>query len=183
LAAAADIISEHGVDGMTLADVGVAAGYSRGLPAHYYRTKTKLLEAVATYIIDGFANRLAETSSFKPGLDALLGSVENYLTITPQGRNRAIALQTLLAESLSEVALRSAVVQLNERSLRRLASTIKTGIANGEIRPDVDAERQAMIILGTLRSLVAMWLIDSRSIDLESTRKALVSCLKDALAV
>jgi len=57
---------------MTLADVGIAAGYSRGLPAHYFGNKTGLLEAIATHIVDGFANRLAETPRFKPGIEALL---------------------------------------------------------------------------------------------------------------
>ena len=36
LDAALRIVAERGTDGMTLAEVGEAAGYSRGLPAHYF---------------------------------------------------------------------------------------------------------------------------------------------------
>ena len=39
LEAATRIIGKTGVETFTLADVGEAAGYSRGLPAHYFKTK------------------------------------------------------------------------------------------------------------------------------------------------
>jgi len=68
---------------MTLADVGIAAGYSRGLPAHYFGNKTGLLEAIATHIVDGFANRLAETRGSNPVSRHLLGSIETYLSVDP----------------------------------------------------------------------------------------------------
>src|SRR5258708_3482259 len=54
LAAAVAIVSDRGIEGTTLADVGVAAGYSRGLPAHYFGRKSDLVAAVASYIADGF---------------------------------------------------------------------------------------------------------------------------------
>ena len=181
LVAAAEIIAERGVEGMTLADVGVAAGYSRGLPAHYYGNKNGLLEAVAGYIADGFANRLDQGGRFKPGLPTLLGAVENYLTASPRTRKNTVTLQSLIAESLTEPALRSSVSHVNDRSLDRLAAMIRTGIEQGEIRADVDPERQAIIILGALRALVAMWLIDSRDVNLETIRKAFSACVKRAL--
>ncbi|MHC4046822.1 TetR/AcrR family transcriptional regulator [Bradyrhizobium sp. 23AC] len=178
LTAAAEIIAERGVEGLTLADVGVAAGYSRGLPAHYYGNKNGLLEAVASYIADGFANRLDQGSRFKPGLPTLLGAAENYLTGTPRTRKNTVTLQSLIAESLTEPALRSSVSHVNDRSLERLAAMIRTGIAAGEIRAGVDPEREAIIILGALRALVAMWLIDPRDVNLETVRKVFASCVK-----
>jgi AcrR family transcriptional regulator len=183
LAAAAEIISEHGVDGLTLADVGTAAGYSRGLPAHYFGNKTGLLEAIATYIVDGFATRLEETSERKPGLESLLGSIDTYLTEGPRSRKHAtIALQAVIAESLSEPALRPIITSLNERSVKRLASMIKVGIANGEIRRDIDVEQWATLILGGLRSTITMWLIDSRAVDLAEIRPLFVASVKRAIA-
>jgi len=182
LAAAAEIISDHGVDGMTLTDVGSAAGYSRGLPAHYFGNKTGLLEAIATYIVDGFANHLAETPQFKPGLESLLGSIGAYLSVGPRSRKRATALQAVIAESLSEAALRPTIAALNDRSIRRLADSITVGVRNGEIRKDIDAEKQAIIILGTLRAIVTMWLIDSDAFDLEEIRNAFVASVRRTLA-
>ncbi|MGJ4932383.1 TetR/AcrR family transcriptional regulator [Bradyrhizobium sp. HKCCYLS2038] len=183
LAAAAEIIAERGVEGMTLADVGIAAGYSRGLPAHYYGNKNGLLEAVAGYIAEGFANRLDQGGRFEPGLPTLLGAVESYLTATPRSRKNTVTLQSLIAESLTEQALRGAVSQVNDRSLQRLAAMIRTGIDRGEVRPDVNPDREAVIILGALRALIAMWLIDPRDVNLEVVRKAFAGSVRRALTL
>jgi AcrR family transcriptional regulator len=183
LAAAAEIICDHGVDGLTLTDVGMAAGYSRGLPAHYFGNKTGLLEAIAIYIVDGFASRLAETSEVKPGFKSLLNSIDLYLSEGPRSRKHAtIALQAVIAESLSEPALRPTITSLNDRSIKRLGSMMRVGIANSEIRRDVDVDQWAMMILGGLRSIITMWLIDPREIDLAQVRAFFVASINRALA-
>jgi AcrR family transcriptional regulator len=182
LAAAADIVAERGVDGLTLAEVGAAAGYSRGLPAHYYGNKNGLLEAVANYISDGFASRLEQSSESKSALAALLGAVGSYLSVVPRTRKRAVTVQAIIAESLTESALRPAVTGINERSVKRLAGMIRTGMERGEIRRDIDPERQASILLGALRTLMAMWLIDPQAAALEPLRDAFVACVRRTLA-
>lgn len=45
LRAAIELLATRGYDGFTLAEVGKAAGYSRGLPAHYFGCKEELLAA------------------------------------------------------------------------------------------------------------------------------------------
>ena len=57
LEAAVRIIGKTGVETFTLADVGEAAGYSRGLPAHYFETKSGLLAAVVRYLVDNYFHR------------------------------------------------------------------------------------------------------------------------------
>jgi len=102
-------------------------------------------------------------------------SIENTL-------NEALGnLQAVIAESLSEPALRPTITSLNERSIKRLANMIKVGIANGEIRRDIDVEQWATMILGGLRSTITMWLIDSRSVDLAEVRTLFVASVKRAL--
>jgi AcrR family transcriptional regulator len=179
LAAATEIIARHGVDGLTLGQVGTAAGYSRGLPAHYYGNKTGLLEAVAWHITDGFANRLAQTENFKPGLEMLLGAVANYLA--PTTAKGPVTLLTVIMESLTEPALRPAVSKVTERSVRRLAAMVRTAIDNGEIREDIDPEKQAVLILGTMRSLTLLWLLNPKDIRMDAIRDAYVGGLKRML--
>ena len=54
LEAAALIVAENGLEAITLAEAGARAGYSRGLPSHYFKTKADLLSALGAYIIDSF---------------------------------------------------------------------------------------------------------------------------------
>jgi AcrR family transcriptional regulator len=52
LDAATRLIADKGLDGFTLADVGEAAGFSRGLPAHYFKSKDGLLAAVVRRLLE-----------------------------------------------------------------------------------------------------------------------------------
>ena len=57
LEAATDIAAEGGFEAITLAEAGARAGYSRGLPSHYFRTKDDLLSALGVYIVETFLAR------------------------------------------------------------------------------------------------------------------------------
>lgn len=181
LAAAVTLVADRETEGTTLADVGEAAGYSRGLPGHYFGTKSDLIAAVASHISDGFANRLAQTSTRAPGLESLLHSVGSYLDGISQ-REGARALLIALAEALTEPLLNETMKPVTVRSIGRLRTMIEQGKARGEIRADVDAEAQAALILGTLRATVAQWWTDQDRIDLATLRDTYVASLQRSLA-
>lgn len=182
LQAAVAMVSDRGTEGTTLTDVGEAAGYSRGLPGHYFGTKSELIAAVASYIADGFANRLAQASTREPGLDSLLHSVRSYLNGAMQTPASTRALLIALAEALTEPLVAQPMSEVTVRSVRRLRVMIERGIERGEIRDDVDAASQAVLILGTLRSTVALWWTDQERVDLPTLRDAYVSSLERSLA-
>jgi AcrR family transcriptional regulator len=182
LAAAVQLVSDRGTEGTTLADVGEAAGYSRGLPRHYFGSKSDLIAAVASYIADGFANRLAETSTTQPGLESLLHSVRSYFDGALRTPASTRALLIALAEALAEPNLAEPMTKVTVRSIGRLRAMIKHGIERGEIRDDVDPAAQAVLILGTLRSSVAQWWTDQERIDLATLRDTYVASLQRSLA-
>lgn len=182
LAAAVRIVAERGIDGMTLAEVGEAAGYSRGLPGHYFGKKSDLVAAVASHIADGFANRLAQTSTREPGLDSLLHSVASYFNGSLQAPMGGRALQISLAEALTEPLLEKPMSEVTQRSVRRLASMLRQAVERGEVRHDLDCNAQAVAILGTLRGSVAMWATDPEQIDIAALRDSYLSSLKRNLA-
>ncbi len=182
LAAAVGIVSDRGVEGMTLAEVGEAAGYSRGLPAHYFGRKNDLVAAVASHIADGFANRLAQTSTRQPGMESLLHSVRAYFNGGLQTPASTRALLIALAEALTEPALSDAMASVTQRSVRRLAAMLRHGVERGEIRRNIDPHAQAVMILGTLRTMIAQWTIDPERIDLKAMRDRYVTSLQQSLA-
>ena len=167
---------------MTLAEVGEAAGYSRGLPGHYFGRKNDLLAAVASTIADGFANRLAQTSTRKPGLDSLLFGVAAYFNGAMRAPANTRALLIALAEALTEPVLSAAMSDVTKRSVGRLRSMIRQGIERGEIRRDVDPQALAVMILGTLRASVAQWTTDPEHIDLAVLRDGYVANLQRSLS-
>lgn len=182
LAAAVALVTDRGTEGTTLADVGEAAGYSRGLPGHYFGTKSDLIAAVARHIADGFSHRLAQTSTAEPGLDSLLDSVRAYLDGALKTPAATRALLIALAEALTEPLLAEPMTQVTARSVGRLREKIEQGIERGEIRRDVDPHAQAVLILGTLRSTVAQWWTDQERVSLPTLRDAYVASLHRSLA-
>ncbi len=182
LAAAVSIVADRGIEGMTLAEVGEVAGYSRGLPGHYFGRKSDLVVAVASHIADGFANRLAQTSTRQPGLDSVLYGVAAYFNGALRGPANTRALLIALAEALTEPVLSDAMSGVTQRSVGRLRSMIRQGIERGEIRRDVNPQAQAVMILGTLRASVAQWTTDPERIDLNVLRDHYVAALQRSLA-
>src|SRR5258706_15864354 len=78
LHAALRIVAEQGLERFTLAEVGEAAGYSRGLPAHYFGSKEGLVGKLAAHIVGGFGRGLVRAEKHEAGLERLLGTVSYY---------------------------------------------------------------------------------------------------------
>jgi AcrR family transcriptional regulator len=183
LNAAARIVADRGIDGLTLADVGETAGYSRGAPRHFFGKKNDLVGALARFIADSFAQNLAKASTREPGMASLLFAVESYFdgaATSPMQGSRA--LQAVIIESLREPALLPAMSAVTDRGVARIAANIRRGIKLGNIRSDIDVHSHAQIILATLRMATMQWMIDPDHIDLAATRDAFVANLRRALA-
>ena len=179
LDAAVRLVAEKGLDEVTLADAGEAAGYSRGLPAHYFGSKADLLSAVAAYIRDWFfAGLRSRVSSHRRGLANLIASVDFYFDACRSDRIMLLALHTVLGGALHRPALAEAVAALNRQSAEAIEATIRSGIANGEIRRTVDAKAWSTLILSSVRGVIAQWLVDPDHVDLPQARAALVASLK-----
>jgi AcrR family transcriptional regulator len=178
LDAATRLIAEKGLDEFTLADAGEAAGYSRGLPAHYFGSKAELLAAVGEHIRRWFFEGLAAHVQARRGLANLLAAVDFYFEVCSRDRIMMLALQTLLAGALNKPALAPAVAKLNRDSVRSVEVALRAGIANGEIRRGIDVDACSVQILATARGIVAMWLVDPTQVDLAAQRRALVASLK-----
>src|SRR3954447_5205420 len=54
LAAAAELIGEIGPAGVTLANIGERAGYSRGLASHYFGSKGAMMQRLVDSVSDEF---------------------------------------------------------------------------------------------------------------------------------
>src|SRR5687768_176398 len=63
LDAANALVAEKGLPALTLAAVGTAAGYSRGLPTHHFKTRARLLSALTESIARSYISRVQSHAS------------------------------------------------------------------------------------------------------------------------
>jgi len=181
LEAAIRLVGERGLERITLADVGEAAGYSRGLPAHYFGGKDGLIVALASHVIDNFGRALERAEHHAPGLERLLGAAAFYLDSARKTPAATRALFVLLGEGLSNPLVSERLAQLNARSIRSFAINLRAAIAAGEVRSDVDPDAQAILVLAGLRGVVGLWLLAPGAIDLGILRDAFVASLRRSL--
>jgi AcrR family transcriptional regulator len=182
LAAAVRLVAEQGLERITLADVGEAAGYSRGLPAHYFGSKAGLTVALATHLIDGFGQALGRTEHHPRGLQRLLGATAFYLDSAIREPTGARALSVLLGEGLANPLISERIAALNARSVKGFEVNLRAAVMAGEIRAEVDPRAQAILILAALRGTVSQWLLAPDAIDLAAVRDEFLVSLKRSLA-
>jgi len=184
LQAARQIVARKGWVGMTLSEVGEEAGYSRGLATHHFGSKAGLLRALAAYVNSNFMSLVqVEAPKWRPGLDALKGFVSVYLGRNDSDWVNSRALLSLMAEAVTQDSETAPILaQYNRTVQQHLADCIEAGIANGEIRADVQPQASAVLILGTLRGSMLQYLLDPSGIDLAALHCQLLDLIDAALA-
>lgn len=155
--AAVNLVAERGYDGFTLSDVGHAAGYSRGLPAHYFGRKEDLLALVAQHAIELYLKSVAELDLKDPGLPTIVAFVRKYLASRDK---TSLALNLIIAEATVRPELRETISRNNARGIRNIEAQLLAGIDAGNIRPDVDVHAQARVIYAFLRGQLSFTALD-----------------------
>ena len=164
LEAALSIVAQRGAVRMTLAEVGEAAGYSRGLPAHHFGSKAGLLHALVGYIGERFGLGRGQGPRRTPGLDAILGNIHFYFSRKDDSWTGTRALLVMMAEGGMAPAsdLRLEVADYNRQALGWLEHHIRAGITRGEIAADTEPVSTAVILLGAMRGVMLQSLVDDR---------------------
>lgn len=183
LAAAREIVARKGWVGMTLAEVGEAAGYSRGLAAHHFGSKPALLRALASYINENFMEELNRITPVAEGMSSLLSFVSVYLGRTDGRWTNTRALLVLMAEATTDDSETGEnLARYNQSVIDFLALHFHAGIDKGEMRDGVEPETCATIVLGALRGVMLQSLLKDSSIDLQAVRKQLLAMMIQSFA-
>jgi AcrR family transcriptional regulator len=172
LNAALKVIAKRGVTRMTLAEVGERAGYSRGLPAHLFGTKSNLLCRCAEAIIgEAWKPRLPEIGP-EGGVHALITAIRDWLHLVETRVEYARAYYLIVQETYcsdSDEAwpeLRAVVRELVTGAQSRFADYLEYAREHGEIRADIDPQDMASLIHATLRGFGLQWLVKPEAFDL-----------------
>ena len=183
LATARQLIARRGWTGTTLADVGEAAGYSRGLAGHYFGNKTGLLRAITTQINNNFFDELKKAPPVAPGLEAVVSFVSVYFGRTDPEWTNTRALLLLMTEALLDNSENSdQFVTYNASVLQYLEKNIRIGIANGEIDKSISPGVGAEFVLGALRGMMLQRLVRGGDVGALAIRKHVLTLVRRSLA-
>jgi len=183
LRAAAELIAEQGVAAATFENIGLRAGYSRGLVTQRFGSKQGLIEALIARLqarLEALMDdrRLDQIN----GLEAVLGFVDAFLTnLSRDGEMRAYFV--LLAGAVADVSeLRAPFALAHKGAEERLEAMVLRGQAEGVIRDGLDADAAALMVGSLLLGLSTQLLIDP-GMDLEPIRETSLAMLRSSFAV
>lgn len=161
LEAAVALMGERGYEQTTLAAIGEAAGYSRGLPTHLFGSKADLFARVIRWISDKMQQVVEPALRNRGGVDALLAFVDAHQRFGEQNPVMTRALYVLWFQSLiTDSPMRDAAIGDLLGHRERIRRILEQGIAAGTVRRDADASAEAIQFCGALFGLGLQWLMN-----------------------
>lgn len=145
--AAIELIARTGSRSVTLAQVGEAAGYSRGIVYHQFGSRERLLGAVLDE-----AQRIEVPGEAGDGLEHLVRIVEAYLRNIGRRTPVARAFLQLWGEAIAADPVLAPLFARRDADFRSfLTSVVRQGVVDGSIRADVDPEPAGVLLLALVR--------------------------------
>jgi AcrR family transcriptional regulator len=172
LEAAVALMGERGYEKTTLAAIGEAAGYSRGLATHHFGSKADLFARVIRWISDKARRQLEPALQGRSGVEGLFAFMDSHRQFASENPVMVRALYVLWFQSLiSDSPMRDAAIEdlLGHRD--RVRRIIEQGISEGTVRADVDASAEAIHFCGALFGLGLQRLIDPGSFPVEEMNR------------
>jgi len=149
LETAMTLIASHGSRSVTLAEVGEAAGYSRGIVHHHFGSRERLLAAVMED-----AQRFTVPAYEGDGLGQIANIVGAYLRNVADRSPSARAFLQLWGEAIAGDPVLAPLFAQQDAEFRSfLAGRIHAGIADGTVRADADPAAAAVFLLALVRGI------------------------------
>lgn len=182
LAAAIRLIGRQGSVATSMAQIGLEAGYSRGLPAARFGTKLALLEEVVNASERWFERRMARRIGDRRGLEALFIRMDTHLQGARDDASGTITVYQLYVESIGAVVeLRPRMQAYGEAYRQGFRRHLAEASVRGELRPGIDIDQMATTILGSVRGLIVQSLVDGGITDLQVAGRHLTDLFRETL--
>ena len=178
LDAATELVAAHGSRAVSLAAVGEAAGYSRGIVNHHFGSKARLLEELIKY-----TQQFDVPTDAPTGLGRLIQFIEAYLGGMHRRSPRSEAFLKLWSDSTgADPSLAPLFAERDAWFRDFVAQHIRDGLDDGSIAPGVDASLTAVWIIGLLRGTAMMALSTARDVPVTELSTSVARSVRRSLA-
>lgn len=174
---ALDLISERGIQGMTIKNLSKKIGISEPAIYRHYENKIEILIA----ILDIFKEKMA--TIFEQELLTNGSALEKIEELFMQhfesfSRNPSL-VSVIFSEEIfrNEPTLISKIYEVIEKNAAILRSIIEQGQTKNEIRDDIAANYLVIVVMGSLRLFIKQWQFNNYTFDLKAKGKALVDAM------
>lgn len=181
LHAAMKLIGQRGYRGTSLAAIGEAAGYSRGLINERFGSKDGLLWVLVKTMMRAYGREVKETQGATVGIQSLYNLLDNHRRAL-ELEDPIRALYALMFEAMGPIPqLQPEFQKLHQNFRKDIERMLRDGIAAGVFRADIDPAAQAAVLLGTMRGIAFQWLLDRAAFSLDAAYSELKHNLRRSL--
>jgi AcrR family transcriptional regulator len=158
--AAVALICERGAGATTLKEVGLRAGYSRGLASYSFGSKAGLWSFLIRRIGEEWLAELQRAVAGTSGVETIHAAVDAHCRFLLDSPERIRAFYILWFESVGpDPALREVIAGAHQRRQRDVEEWIRAGIEAGTVRPDIDVQVVAEQFCAAIIGIVYTWLV------------------------
>ena len=169
LEAAVELIVDRGPAATSLKEVGLKAGYSRGLAGQRFGSKDNLFAFVLRQVGDSWLAHLTQTTDQQTGLPAIHDALDEHYKFCVEAPNQVRAFYTLWFESVNAGSeLAEIIGNIHNRRHQDVMTWITTDskiAKRGKQNADAIAGQFCASVIG----IVYYWLANPS--DLDETRK------------
>lgn len=159
--ATAELIVERGIEGTSLAEIGRRAGYSHGLVHARFGSKDALIDRLSAEAVEMFRAEAIARIGEARGFEAIRIVVETYLDLVlgpdPIARVHLLVWSVTITPREGKRPYRLNWDRMFQSSLARM---IEAGISDGSVRPGINPDSVAVIIVGLLRGVALQLVLD-----------------------
>lgn len=172
ITAAIVAIGRKGSAQTSLAEIGKAAGYSRGLPAHLFGNKNNLIVSVAQSLMLLPPQDTLFAVEPTGGVAEMLEMLRQWFLIAVHQPEFARGFLVLWSEALAADVrtnapeLHAMLQTVDHAGRLRVRKFLRNARARGELRKQVNIETQPALIIGSLLGILWQWTISPATIDL-----------------
>jgi TetR/AcrR family transcriptional regulator, transcriptional repressor for nem operon len=159
LGRAAELFNVQGFAGSSLSDIMQATGLQKGGIYNHFVSKEALALEAFDYAFELVSRRMGEMLKVRRDpLDRLMGIIaffEDYLE-SPPVKGGCMLLNTAIESDDTHPALRERARLAMESWRNLIQRTVTKGIAQGVMRPDIEPDEVATLMIATLEGAIMM---------------------------
>ncbi|MGE3619756.1 MAG: TetR family transcriptional regulator [Acidimicrobiia bacterium] len=179
LDATAELIAERGYTDTTLVAIGQRAGFSRGLVNARFGSKEALVWTFVERASEPWSPEVFGEIDDRSGLDRVLAATEAVAANAVEEPTVLRAFIRLIIDSAQSIPSLSQRFQRSFAALQRhLTAFFRQGVEDGSIRPDIDPQAEADLLLAAWRGISIQWVVYPDRTDLRKLYDTLLDKLR-----
>lgn len=163
------LIIERGTEATSLKDVGLLAGYSRGLAGHRFGSKDALFSFALRRLGEIWLNQLKACTQGAVGYAAVEQALDQHYRFCVEAPDQVRAFYTLWFEAINtETALSEAIQSIHKRRHQDVMGWIRNDPSLGS-QPRLQADAIAAQFSASVIGIIYYWLANPQDLALAKT--------------